>query len=63
MKYSLQNKTPPVQNGIGKWVHVFQQGQMKSRMEIVKLKTEEREKIRNSFAGLREKIRMVMYFF
>lgn len=51
MKYSLQNKTPPVQNGIGKRVHVFQQGQMESRMGVVKLKTEKREKIRNYFCG------------
>lgn len=32
-------------------------------MEAVKLKTEEREMIINSFVGLKEKVRMVWVFF
>lgn len=62
MKYSLQNKTPPVRNGIGKCV-CLSTSPDKSSMEVVKLKTEEGEKIINSFVGLQEKIRMVWFFF
>ena len=34
-----------------------------SNMEVVKLKTEEGEKIINSFVSLQEKIRMVGFFY